>query len=100
MPLPCLVSRFDFKNPGLLRGRVRLGADALTLTGWTWHGRYRRCIPFDRILHVDARSPDELILWLFDGEALRLCVHQAGRWKTTLNALVAAPDAFRQPLSS
>lgn len=85
---PPLVSRFDFQNPSLLRGRVRLGLDGLTLTGWTWRGRYRRRIAFDRILHVDVRGSNALILWLFDGEALRLRVEQAGQWKIALNTAI------------
>ena len=91
---PTLVSRFDFQNPSLLWGRVRLGPDGLSLTGWTWRGRFRRRIPFDRILHVDARADDELVLWLFDGEALRLRIERPAAWKAALNA---AADAEPNP---
>ncbi len=85
-----LVSRFAFQYPSLLWGRVRLGPDGLSLTGWTWRGRYRRQIPFDRILHVDARADDELVLWLFNGEALRLRINRSAAWKAALNAAADA----------
>ena len=85
-PSAALVSRFDFRNPSLLWGRVRLSPKFLLLTGWTWRGRYHRRIPLDRILHADARGDDELILWLFDGETLRLRMKQARAWKAHLDA--------------
>ncbi len=69
----------------MLFARVTLEDDHLTRTGWTWRGRYRRRIPLDRILHVDARGDDELILWLFDGETLRLRMKHARAWKARLD---------------
>lgn len=82
-----LVSAFDFQNPSLFRGRVRLLADALVLTGWHWRGRYRRRIALDRILHADVRD-DGLILWLFDGETLRLRVPEPEQWKAEIEAAI------------
>lgn len=83
------VGRFDFAKPHLLLGRVWLSTDHLTLTGWNWKGRYRRCIPLHRLLHVDAEGED-LILWLFDGETLHLRTAQAVAWKAVLSA---TPDS-------
>ncbi|HMB93892.1 MAG TPA: hypothetical protein VKP65_23785 [Rhodothermales bacterium] len=80
-----LASAFDFQNPGLFRGRARLLADALVLTGWHWRGRYRRHIALDRILHADVRD-NGLILWLFDGETLRLRVEHPAQWKAEIEA--------------
>ena len=80
------VTRFAFRNPSLWWARAQLEPDHLALTGWTWRGRYRRQIPLAGILHVDAKDDDALVLWLADGEALRLRVEQARRWKATLDA--------------
>ena len=84
--MPLLAGRFAFRDPSLWWARARLEAERLVLTGWTWRGRYRRHIPLDRVLHVDAKADDELVLWLIDGEALRLRVPQAPRWKTGIEA--------------
>lgn len=81
-----LVSRFAFLHPALLFPRATLNDGVLALTGWTWHGRYRRRIPLARILHADVRSDDELILWLFDGEVLRLRIEGAPTWKRAIEA--------------
>ncbi len=81
-------SWFASRSPALLFARVTLEDDHLTLTGWTWRGRYRRLIPLDRILHIDARGDDELILWLFDGETLRLRMRHARAWKARLDTQV------------
>ncbi len=80
-----LCSWFAFRDPALLFARATLEDDHLTLTGWTWRGRYRWRIPLRRILHVDARGDDELILWLFDGETLRLRMKHARAWKARLD---------------
>lgn len=79
-----LTGRFAFHSPALLFARAVLSPTHLTLIGWTWRGRYRRQIAITRILHVDARQADELILWLFDGETVRLRLNQAHRWKAEI----------------
>ena len=84
-----MTSAFDFRNPSLLRGRARLLSDSLLLTGWYWRGRYRRHIALDRILHADVRA-EELILWLFDGETLRLRIDDPAAWKAAIDARVAS----------
>ncbi len=84
-----LRSRFAFRNPALLLAQATLEEDHLTLTGWTWRGRYRRRILLRRILHVDAQA-DDLILWLFDGETLRLRINRSAAWKAALNAAADA----------
>ena len=83
---PSLVSRFAFRDPSLWWARARLEAEHLVLTGWTWRGRYRRRIGLSRILHVDVRGEDEITLWLFEGEVLRLRIPQARRWKAGIEA--------------
>ena len=80
-----LRSWFAFRDPALLFARATLDEDHLALTGWTWRGRYQLQIPLDRILHADARGDDELILWLFDGETLRLRMKHARAWKARLD---------------
>ncbi len=85
-----LHSWFAFRDPALLFARATLDQDNLALTGWTWRGRYQRQIPFDRILHADARGDDELILWLFDGETLRLRMKHARAWKDHLDTQMEA----------
>ena len=80
-----LRSWFAFRDPALLFARATLDEDHLALTGWTWRGRYQRQIPLDRILHADARGDEELILWLFDGETLRLRMKHARAWKAHLD---------------
>ena len=85
-----LRSWFAFRDPALLFARATLDQHHLALTGWTWHGRYQRQIPFDRILHADARGNDELILWLFDGETLRLRMKHARAWKAHLDTQMEA----------
>lgn len=96
---PSLTSRFAFQSPALLFARATLEDDHLALAGWTWRGRYRRRIPRDRILHADARGDDELILWLFDGETLRLHIERPAAWKAALNASAsepASPNPYHQ----
>ena len=88
-----LRSWFAFRDPALLFARATLEDDHLTLTGWTWRGRYRWQIPLRRLLHVDARGDDELILWLFDGETLRLCMKHARAWKAHLDTQMEASQS-------
>ena len=90
---PALRSWFAFRDPALLFARATLDQDHLALTGWTWHGRYQRQIPLDRILHADARGDDELILWLFDGETLRLRMKHARAWKAHLDTPMEASQS-------
>ncbi len=85
-----LHSWFAFRDPALLFARATLDEDHLALTGWTWHGRYQRQIPLDRNQHADARVNDELVLWLFNGEALRLRINRSAAWKAALNAAADA----------
>ena len=98
---PALHSWFAFRDPALLFARATLDEDHLALTGWTWHGRYQRQIPLDRILHADARGDDELILWLFDGETLRLHIERAQRWREAIEARQARlENRERHPASA
>ena len=58
----------------------------MELTGWQGLRQYRRRMPIKHILHVDVEPPDGLILWLHDGETLRLTVREPGRLKTAIEA--------------
>ena len=73
-----------FSIPGLLFPRARLFADRLELTGWHGRGRYRRVIPVGRILQVDVPAADRLVLWLFNGETVRLQLRRARQWKAAI----------------
>lgn len=92
---PRLRSRFAFRDPALLFAWATLDGDHVTLTGWTWRGRYCRRIPLDRILHADVKVDDELALWLFDGEVLRLRIDDAPTWKRAIDAAREAAHPAR-----
>jgi hypothetical protein len=79
-----LSGRFRFRNPSLLWARVRLYADRLELSGWHMQGRYFRRILLQQVLQADALNADSLLLWLSDGETVRLRVKEAHRWKRTI----------------
>ena len=81
------TGRFSFQQPVLLRPRLRLYPDRLELTGWRWFERYRRPIPFGRILQVDT-TDGTLVVWLTDGRALRLSVDDAAEWREAVDALL------------
>ncbi len=78
------ADRFSFSTPWLLFARARLFADRLELTGWHRQGRYRRDILVARILQVDALENDRLVLWLFNGETVRLRLRRARQWKEAI----------------
>lgn len=75
---------FSFCNPPLWFARARLYADRLELTGWRLRGRYRRRIPLRYVLDVDATGSDRLLLWMANGQALRLCIDDARRWQEAI----------------
>lgn len=79
-----LSGSFSFAQPTLLCARARLYEDRLELTGWRLWGHYRRRIPLRRILQVDAPGSDRLLLWLADGQTLRLRIDDARRWQQAI----------------
>ena len=79
-----LSGRFRFRNPALLWARVRLYPDRLELSGWQMRGRYFRRILLQQVLQSDATTADSLLLWLSDGETVRLRVKEALRWKRAI----------------
>lgn len=81
-----LDGRFHFQNPALSFSRARLYADRLELTGWRLSGRFFRRIPLSSVLQVDALNDSALVIWLSVGEAIRLRVSQASRWKRRIEA--------------
>ena len=78
------ADRFSFSTPWLLFARARLFADRLELTGWHLQGHYRRAISVTHILQVDVLENDRLVLWLFNGETVRLRIPRARQWKETI----------------
>lgn len=69
----------------LIGARARLFEDRLELSGWKFFSHYRRTIPLDRIVHVDLKNKKELVLWLVDGEAVRLRISDAEIWQRELS---------------
>ena len=80
------TTRFNFQTPALWFARARLDATHLELTGRQGLKRYHRSIARRHIVHVGVRLPDGLILWLQDGETLRLTVPKPDLWKQALSA--------------
>jgi hypothetical protein len=83
-PRALLSSSFAFRTPALFCARARLYADSLELSGWSRHGRYRRCIAAKQVLQVDVLGDDALLLWLATGETVRLRIREALRWKAAI----------------
>lgn len=81
---PLLTSRFAFQRPVLLLPRLHLYPDRLELRGWHWFERYRRSIPLERILQVDTND-GALVVWLVEGQALRLQVEDADAWRDEID---------------
>ena len=88
-----LSSRFAFRNPALLFARATLAHEHLSLTGWSWRGRYHRRIPLKRILQVDVPDHDGLLLWLSNGETVRLRIRRPQTWKRAIEASLATTEA-------
>jgi hypothetical protein len=83
-PETVLSGSFRFHNPGLLWARVRLYKDRLELSGWQMQGRYVRQIPLQQVLQADALNAESLLLWLSNGETVRLRVEEALEWKRAI----------------
>lgn len=81
-----LTSPFTFGGPTLFLARARLYADHVELSGWRLRGRYRRRIPLGHILQVDVPNAEELLLWLANGQTLRLGIPHARAWRDTMAA--------------
>ena len=80
-----LSGSFSFDCPTLVCARVRLYENQLELTGWRLSGRYRRRVPLPRILQVDVPDENRLLLWLADGQTLRLRIDDAQRWQQAID---------------
>lgn len=76
----------------LLYARARLASDHLELSGWHWRGRYKRRIPLERVVHVDVKGDEGLILWLVDGEVVRLEIEQSHLWRDRLAERLAESE--------
>ena len=83
-----LSATFRFRNPALLGARMRLYADRLELSGWRLQGRYLRRIALPQILQADAPEEETLLLWLSDGETLRLQVKNALLWRDAIGGFL------------
>lgn len=79
-----LSGSFSFARPTLFCARAHLYDDRLELTGWRLTGRYRRCILLRRILQADVPSANCLLLWMADGQTLRLRIDDARRWQQVI----------------
>ncbi len=97
---PPLTSRFGFRNPALWFARATLLADHLELNGWHRRGRYARRIPLTHILQADVQEHDGLLLWLADGETIRLRIDRAAAWKAAIEARTGNDLAEQNPQSS
>lgn len=80
------TGRFSFREPLLFFPRLRLRADHIELLGWSLWGRYRRSIALGGLLRTDATRAGRLLLWLDNGETLRLRVDDAPAWKKAIDA--------------
>lgn len=79
-----LTGRFSFCHPSLWCAWARLYPDRLELRGWRLWERYRRAIPLSDVLQVDAPEADRLLLWMANGQTLRICVSDAPRWQQAI----------------
>ena len=77
-------ARFSFRSPALWFARARLNETHMELAGWQGLRRYRRRMSIKHILHVDVEPPNGLILWLQDGETIRLTVREPDRLKAAI----------------
>lgn len=82
---PVLSASFSFRDPMLFRARAKLVRDRLLLTGWHFRGRYSREIPIAQIVHVDAKDGHGLVLWLVDGEVVRIKIDHPEIWRAALS---------------
>ena len=76
----------------LFQAKARLTDDAIELTGWHWRGRYSRRLSLSEILHADAKTNRDLVLWLADGEVVRLRLEHALRWQDALIDRLPGPN--------
>ena len=79
-----LSGSFRFRYPALLHPRMRLYADRLELSGWQLSGRYVRRLSLQQVLQADAPTEETLLIWLADGEMLRLEVTDARQWRDAI----------------
>ena len=75
------AGHFSFHEPMLLFPKVQLFEDRLDFGGWHLRGRYHRQIPLKRILQVEVTAGGRLLVWLHNGESLRLRVDDPEQWK-------------------
>lgn len=81
---------FRFETPYVLGGRICLFGDRIQLSGYTPLRRYRKTIPLDQLVHVDAPDDDRLLLWTTGGEVLRIRVKSSRNWRDMLRAHATA----------
>ncbi len=63
---------------------MRLFSDHLRFDAWNWRGRYHRRIDLDDVLQVDVTGAGRLLVWLTNGESIRLRLHEAAAWKQAI----------------
>ena len=79
-----LASRFRYADVPLFRGRARLYATHLDLTGWSWQGRHHRRLALDDLAAVAWWRSGHLSLRLTSGEHVELLIEGSGLWKYAL----------------
>jgi hypothetical protein len=101
-----LSSGFQYSNRRLLFSKARLFMDRIELSGWDFVEKHRQEIPLDTLCRVEwgtdeADAPD-LILHLKGGDSVALSLHDAERWRQSLQQQMRwrAPDRSPLPTSS
>lgn len=79
-------ARASADGPALFKARLTLFADRLSLSGWSWRGRYRRDVPLAKIAQVHASAPDHLDVLLSSGARLALTLNEAELWRQAILA--------------
>ena len=81
---PLLSSRFHYFNRRVIFGKARLYGDRIVLTGWSFRGRHRRSIPFEKITHLEYHilpKGGHLTLFLPDDRVVSFFLQQAHQWR-------------------
>ncbi|NBC17233.1 MAG: hypothetical protein GVY18_07945 [Bacteroidetes bacterium] len=101
-----LSSGFQYTNRRLLFSKARLFPDRIELSGWDFVEKHRQEIPLDTLCrvewHTDEADAPDLILHLKDGDSVSLSLHDADRWRESLQQRLrwTAPDRAPLPTSS
>ena len=85
-----LSGRYWDPEQRLLLARARLYLNRIEFTGLALNGKYRRLLWLENVKQVDWRVGQtrsvNLILWLRNGEVVRVWMNSAGLWKYQIDA--------------